>query len=65
LAQDRSEGAALKVASVDGHRDEDARPIDVAKVVVAAADVVHKKASALQGADELARPDDRRDSMSG
>ena len=59
MAQDRPKGAALEVAGVDGHGDEDAGPVGVPQVVVAAADVMHKKASSLQGADELAGPDDR------
>src|SRR5207244_3927809 len=32
LAQDRPEGSALEVAGVDGHRNEDARPIGVPQI---------------------------------
>src|SRR5262249_7941779 len=59
LAQDRPQGAALQIAVVKWDGDQNARLVWVPEVMVAAADVVHKKASSFQGADQLARPDSR------
>jgi hypothetical protein len=42
------------------HGDQEGWPVRVPEVMVAAADMMHKKAGPLQGADELAGPDNRK-----
>lgn len=56
LTEDRAQRAALEIPIVKWNGDEYPRPVGVAKVMVATANVVHKKAGSLEGANKLARP---------
>jgi hypothetical protein len=52
LTEDRAQRAALEIPIVKWNGDEYPRPVGV----VATANVVHKKAGSLEGANKLARP---------
>jgi hypothetical protein len=59
LFDDCSEGASLEVGGVNGDRDPKLRPARVSEVVMAAGDVMERKASSLQGPDHLPGPEGR------
>ena len=56
LTEDRAQRTALEIPIVKWNGDECPRPVGVAKVMGATANVVHKKAGSLEGANKLARP---------
>lgn len=60
LLQNGAQSASLQVPVVEGHRNEDARSIRMAEIMMAASDVMQHEAGPAERPDKLPRRNDRR-----